>query len=108
MDDQWLKMKNALMTGEYPDAPNELFGILVDMLSKLSKDEACTASIKSYLNDLECCPHPDTMVNWLRKEWSNDVIVGTMVTLSLKKWKEDMLTLIKESTAKEKEAEMDT
>ena len=48
------------------------------------------------------------MVNWLRKEWSNSAIVGTMVTLDLKKWKGDMLTLIKKSTMKEKKAEMDT
>jgi len=38
-------MKKALMTGEYPNAPNKVFGILVDMLSKLFKDKACTVSI---------------------------------------------------------------
>lgn len=42
MDNQWVDMKEDILAGEIPDAPNALFGLLVKMVHELVEDKEHT------------------------------------------------------------------
>lgn len=94
MDDQWAEMKKAMLAGESPEVHNALFGLLIAMSCKLVHDEARTEKIRLYLESQNACPGPENIINWLRKGWPEDEVVGQLVRKGLMQWKREMLELI--------------